>query len=280
MYQLISLCGADTETFLQSQLTQDVTLLREDMTLGSAWCNPKGRVVVTMTMIRSDNGIDLLLPEDIAGQFLQRVSIYVMRADVKLTLAPDYLDVAAQSDGDLEVLQQAGLAGATAGACCRAGELSSVCIATDPLTIEVFGKADAVRKLKLQQTLDIDQWRAELIRNGKVQIDTTNSEKYTPHMLSLDLAGSVSFDKGCYPGQEIVARTEHRGRSRRRLARYQCDASNYAVGDNLLDEQKIVGTVLNASGNDVLAVTPVELHAKTLSLNDAAAHPVKLPWQS
>jgi len=279
LYQLVNITGADTDTFLQGQLTQDITRLGEDLALGSAWCNPKGRVVVTMTMIRSDNGIDLLLPEDIAGQFLQRVSIYIMRADVKLALANDYLFVAAQSDRDLEILQQAGLAGTTAGACRRTGELRSVCICTNPRTIEVFGQADALRQLKLQKTLDTGQWRAELIRNGKVQIDAANSEKYTPHMLSLDLAGSVSFGKGCYPGQEVVARTEHRGRSRRRLARYECDASGHDVGDDLLDEQQIVGTVVNASGNDILAVTPVELHAKTLSLNNTAAHPVNLPWQ-
>ena len=191
MYQLINLTGNDTDSFLQSQLTQDVMRLAENMALGSAWCSPKGRVVVTMTMMRSDNGIDLLLPEDIAAQFLQRISIYIMRADVKLTLASDHLDVAVQSDGDIEILEHAGLSATTTGECRRTVELSSVCMDTNPLTIEVFGKADALRRLKLQQTLDIDQWRAELIRSGKVQIDTENREKYTPHMLSLDLAGNV-----------------------------------------------------------------------------------------
>ena len=116
------------------------------------------------------------------------------------------------------------------------------------------------------------------IRSGSVRISADNTEKFTPHMISLDQAGAISFQKGCYTGQEIVARTEHRGKSRRRLARYSSDANEIAVGDELFDGETAVGVVVNAAGGEVLAVTPAAIHDKVLLLNGADARPGELPW--
>jgi len=277
---LLYLHGDDTESFLQGQLTQDVGYLRPEITLPAAWCNPKGRVVTTMNMIRSADGIGLLLPAGIAATVAQRISIYKLRAAVEIELEADWNCVAIQSETGLERLREIGLLPETV---CRSyrysGQLGSICIATDPLVVEVFGPDKAIPDLGIGQAIDDAAWRSALIRAGNVLIDEGNSEKYTPHMLSLDLAGAVSFDKGCYTGQEVVARTEHRGRSRRRLARFNCEFADNASGDDLFDDDKPVGVVVNASGHDVLAVVPVDAHAKVLSLNGKAARPVALPWQ-
>jgi len=280
MYQLINVSGRDTDLFLQGQLTQDIACLQSDQTLRAAWCTPKGRVVATMQLIRTDAGIDLLLPRDIAATFLQRISIYKLRADLQLELRPDWHTVAVQTDGDFQRLADRQLMpNAVVNSCRSSDPVTAVCIATEPLVIEVSAPTGKLEELGIRNPLSESAWRSVLMRAGAVQITADNTEKYTPHMLSLDLAGAVSFDKGCYTGQEIVARTEHRGKSRRRLARYECESSSIAAGDELLDGDRAVGTVVNASGNDVLAVTPVDIHARILELNGVDARPAALPWQ-
>lgn len=269
--------GNDAEIFLQGQLTQDITRLQTGRALDAAWCNPKGRVIATMKMISADAGTGLLLPAGIAASVLQRISIYKLRADVQLELAADWQCIAVQSAAALQQLEKIKLLPEQAGnASCSNDLLTTICLSSVPFVVEVFGSSLAMQELNCEQILDDRSWACALIRAGRVRIDEDNGEKYTPHMLSLDLAGAVSFDKGCYTGQEVVARTEHRGRSRRRLARYECESANNAAGDELFLDDVSVGTVVNASGHDVLAVTPVEIHAKTLTLQGQAARPAWL----
>lgn len=103
----------------------------------------------------------------------------------------------------------------------------------------------------------VDQWRLNNLRAGVPEILQEQSEKYTPHMLNLDLLGAVSVDKGCYPGQEIVARTHFRGATKRRCLRFE-SATAVAAGDKVTDGDRDVGEVLNAIGTDLLAVVLVD----------------------
>ncbi len=109
---------------------------------------------------------------------------------------------------------------------------------------------------------------------GLAEITTENTEKYTPHMLNLDRLGAISFDKGCYTGQEVVARTENLGESKRRLKRYRCDAPGIAIGDKLSDGERDLGTVVNVLGNELLAVTPVAMHKQPLAIKGVTAKPL------
>lgn len=117
-----------------------------------------------------------------------------------------------------------------------------------------------------------------LIRAGVPNIDDTNTEAFTPHMLNLDKLGAISFSKGCYTGQEVVARTEHLGQSKRRLMRYEADLDGVAVGDKLSDGERNVGEVVNVVGRELLAVTPVELHEQPLKIGAATVIPRGLPY--
>ena len=279
MYQLLNVSGTDAENFLQGQLTQDISRLLEGAALPAAWCTPKGRVVATMKLIRSGDGIDLLLPDAIATTFLQRISIYKLRADVQLDIRADWQGIAVNSAADLQRLADHGLLpDGSINSCRISGRHLGICVSTDPVVVEVFAPAEKLRALGIEESLNESAWRSTLIKTGAVRISAANSEKYTPHMLSLDLAGAVSFEKGCYTGQEIVARTEHRGKSRRRLARFVCESNESNTGDELFDGDVAVGTVGNASGQDILAVTPTDTHDKMLTINGAAAKPATLPW--
>lgn len=103
----------------------------------------------------------------------------------------------------------------------------------------------------------IDDWLHENLLAGIPEIWLAQSEAFTPHMLNLDLLDAVNFDKGCYTGQEIVARTHYRGASRRRMLRFE-SAEPVAAGDPVYDGDRKVGDVVNAIGTDLLAVVPID----------------------
>jgi len=100
-------------------------------------------------------------------------------------------------------------------------------------------------------------WRKSLIVAGVPYVDSAQSERFTPHMLNLDLLGAVDFDKGCYPGQEIVARTHFRGASKRRLRRFSANTEQ-KPGDKVQMAGRDAGEVVNALSGDLLAVVPVD----------------------
>ncbi len=118
---------------------------------------------------------------------------------------------------------------------------------------------------------------AELVASGRPWIGREQSEQFTPHMLNLDLLDAVSFDKGCFPGQEIVARTHYRGATKRRTHRFE-SAEPVNPGDKVSDGEREVGEVLNAAGNELLAVVPTEKASAPLTVNGIALTHVPLDY--
>lgn len=125
---------------------------------------------------------------------------------------------------------------------------------------------------KIHKESAVDQLRA-----GIPEIELAQSEKFTPHMLNLDLLGIVSLDKGCYPGQEIVARTHYRGASKRRCLRFE-SGEPAAPGDKISDGDRELGEVVNAIGNELLAVLPVAAANAVLAIGTDRLTPVELPY--
>ena len=116
-----------------------------------------------------------------------------------------------------------------------------------------------------------------LIYGGYPCIGAEQSEQFTPHMLNLDLLDAVSFDKGCYTGQEIVARTHYKGATKRRTHRFESEMP-VSAGDKVSLDDRDIGEVLNASGHDLLAVIPVSNADGPLSVNDSELTLVPLPY--
>jgi folate-binding protein YgfZ len=125
---------------------------------------------------------------------------------------------------------------------------------------------------KIHKESAVDQLRA-----GIPEIELAQSEKFTPHMLNLDLLGIVSLDKGCYPGQEIVARTHYRGASKRRCLRFESNKP-VATGDKISDGDREIGEVVNAIGNELLAVIPTASVNAVLAIGTDRLTPVDLPY--
>lgn len=115
------------------------------------------------------------------------------------------------------------------------------------------------------------------IKRGYPFIGLRQSGQFTPHMLNLDLLDAISFDKGCYPGQEIVARTHYKGATKRRALRFSCDRT-IDVGDKVSLDGRDVGEVLNVAGNNLLAVVPVDKADEALTIDGSPLQREQLPY--
>ncbi len=279
IYKLIRVTGSDAGEFLQGQLSQDMERVSQTGSLPSAWCNPKGRVVSLLRILMIDGGYGLVLPASMAESVCERLAVYRLRADVGLDVEDsDWTCLIINQDADLETLEKLDLRPAQEMNACRIGHGQiAVNVGIEEACIELMGYTSDIERAGIISPAPANVLRTAKIRAGIAEITERHSEKFTPHMLNLDLLGAISFDKGCYTGQEVVARTQNLGSSKRRLMRYRSDAT-LAAGDNLFDGERNVGEVINVIGDDLLAVTPLEMHAKTLFANGVEVTPVPLPF--
>ena len=118
---------------------------------------------------------------------------------------------------------------------------------------------------------------AFLVQNGYPFIGSAQMEKFTAHMLNLDLLDTISFDKGCYTGQEVIARTHYKGATKRRTLRFESEAA-VSAGDKVSDGERDVGEVLNVAGTDLLAVVPIDKADTPLTVNGIKLTHVPLPY--
>ena len=118
---------------------------------------------------------------------------------------------------------------------------------------------------------------ALLVKKGRVFIGKQQAELYTPHMLNLDLIDAISWDKGCYTGQEIVARTHYKGATKRRTLRFRSE-DPVAVGDRVSDGEREIGDVINVAGDDLLAVVPLDKADVPLSVSGVPLTRLTLPY--
>jgi hypothetical protein len=124
---------------------------------------------------------------------------------------------------------------------------------------------------------DITMDTAALIRKGHPIIGLKQSEQYTPHMLNLDLLDAIDFEKGCYTGQEVIARTHYKGMTKRRTLKFESNAP-VSPGDKVSHDGQNIGNVLNVSGSSLLAVVPIKKADKELSVNNSKIHLASLPY--
>ncbi len=258
-YTIIALTGSERIAFLQGQLTQDIAEVTPTRGLHAAWCNAKGRVLVTCRVFANDASHFLAIPSDAASGVLKRLTMYRLRADVDLAISDD-----------LE-LRACSAEPPPAGAARVSTSFDKTY--TEVLVSRSEGGAEAADGFLSPQS-----WAAARYGHGMVEIYGATAEKYTPHMLNLDRCGAVSFSKGCYTGQEVVARTEHLGKAKRRIARFRWDGSDATPEAEVTDGDRTVGQVVNAAGEELLVIVPVALHGTTLYIDDKPLSPQPLPY--
>ncbi len=214
---IIRVIGEDSVKFLQGQLTQDVELMRPDEARLAAFCNAKGRMQASFIMFRRGFGVDeeilMVCQRDILAATLKRLSMFVLRAKAKLS----------DASGDFALY---GLAGDTAksiaGGEHPAGSKVDIGVANVTFLQPGAGHALALWCAPAGSAapegppLSLSIWHWLNVQSGIAMISQPIFEAFVPQMLNYESVGGVNFKKGCYPGQEIVARSQFRGTLKRR----------------------------------------------------------------
>lgn len=288
---LISVSGDDAASFLHSQLTNDVQHLPEGEVRLAGYCTPKGRLLATFVMWRDAQSIFLQLPREQQPALQKRLSMYVLRAKAKL------------QDATPEAVL--GLGGARAEAALLAHGMG---MPTHPYGVlagpqgtvvrlaDAFGRprvmwlttADTARaaleSMRGSLALGGNQaWRLAAIHAGVPQVGARTQEQFVPQMVNLELLGGVNFKKGCYPGQEIVARSQYLGKLKRRTALASIDNAAALPGEEVFstaDPEQPCGMIVNAAPNgaggaDALVEMKLSALDEDVRLGSAGGAPVR-----
>ncbi|GAB6067114.1 folate-binding protein YgfZ [Methylothermus subterraneus] len=257
--------GEDAPAFLQGQITCDVRQITPTCAGLGAICTPQGRVIATFWLLRDDLGFCMLLAADLAEKIAHRLRLYILRS--KVTIAAEKPALFGVSAAAPDRLRRAlGDLPQARGAVVHAHRLYWLRMLPPGERWLVLGEAEAAQALwlELAETLGAAEspatyWQLADIRAGLPRVTAATSEAFLPQMLNLDRLGGISFDKGCYTGQEIIARAHYLGQIKRRLYRVRLEGPHTPdPGAPLLVQGESVGQVVNAapadSGQEMLAV--------------------------
>jgi folate-binding protein YgfZ len=213
----IQFSGADAGDFLHNQLSADVLGLGKGDSVFACYCEPKGRVLALFLVYRTDNDYCVIMSKSLSVAVSQRLKMYVMRSKV-----------------DIEILDESFVSGFDLN------EKSELALKS-PDTIPV---PDSDKRLVVtsrdispaSNSSSLDSWKMADLKRGICWLSPESSGQFLPQMLGFDKLGAVNFRKGCYPGQEIVARTHYLGKVKRH-PRLLCTKSE--ISPDALDEIQI-----------------------------------------
>ena len=296
---LILVTGDDAGDFLQNQLSNDIREIDENHFQLSAYSTPKGRMLAIFRVIRIANGYLLVTPRSLLESLIERLQRYVVGARVSLADASDHFCRFGIQTAQEKIVGPEKMPAAT-------GEVYQ----SDSLIVLNPGPVDGQSRflllgLSLEETRSLweefsatlkpatfDAWRLSEIRAGIPTIYPQTSEEFVAQMSNLNLLGGVNFRKGCYPGQEIVARMQYLGKLKRRmfLARLVTDTCPRpgddlvtAGGENADGSGKVVDAVIDPSGHCLcLYIARIdrakENNLRLLGQPGVELHPLDLPY--
>jgi folate-binding protein YgfZ len=236
-YGLLSVTGAEARDFLHAQLTNDIQNLPADGAALAGWCSAKGRLLATLLVIPAPQGFLLQLARDLATAVAKRLSMFVLRS--KVSIADESEAWAQYGVWDSQEVPL--------GVTWSGGQVAV------PVDDKRFLRLQPAGSASLPCEADEDTWRLLEIRAGRPLITAATQDQFVPQMVNLETLGAVDFRKGCYPGQEIVARAQYRGQVKRRMVRLPAPQ-----GAKLEPGQDYNGgTVLDSAGGELLAVMPL-----------------------
>jgi folate-binding protein YgfZ len=279
-FGVLAFTGQDARDFLHNQLSCDVEGLTADAGAYGVYCSPKGRVLANFLLWREADALCMLLPRSIVAAIEKRLRMYVLRSKVTIEDRTSPLVVLGAS-GAAAADAVGGLVGTSPGtplSVVRRGGVTAIALAATRFV--VFAPAGDAPQVwgqlgRALRPVGAACWDWLEIASGFPWVTAATQDQFVPQMANLELLGGVSFRKGCYPGQEIVARMQHLGRPKRRLylahvPAEACPAAGEPLYGASLGDQA-AGTVVNAApapggGFDLLAVVQTASAGETIRL--------------
>lgn len=270
-YGLLLFAGEEARSFLHAQLSSDVKNVHFTNAQYSSYCTAKGRVLANFLLWQSNEGFFAQLHAGLLESIQNRLAKFVLRSKVKISNVSDSPIRLGLAGIQAEALVKKHLGSLPPARLGVSHEKSATLIRLSPNRFEIIVPHQEAPKLwdalrTESKPAGSACWDWLNIRDGVATITATTQELFVPQMANLELLGAVSFNKGCYPGQEIVARTQHRGSLKRRMYLAHLDIEDSPrPGDELFSkdiEGQASGIIVNASaapegGYDVLAVVQI-----------------------
>lgn len=248
--------GTDTDDFLQGQFSNDVRLLTPDRAQLSSYNSPKGRMLAVLQLTRTNDGILLQVERSVLETTLKRLRMFVLRAKVTLTDVSAQIAALGVAGNDAaHALTAAGLpAPATVYHCGHHDPLSVIRLHGDIPRFSIHGSAAAITELQTRLSMQFpaagaEAWRRLEILAGVPTVFPQTSDHFVPQMANLDRLDGISFSKGCYTGQEIVARLHYLGNLKRRMFYCRSETGDIEPATPVYDAggEQAVGEVVQAA---------------------------------
>ncbi len=294
-YGLIAVHGEDAQTFLANQFTNDINLVSPSLAQLNGYCTPKGRLLAVFCVFLRGDTYYLQLPKDVVQPVIDRLRIFILNAKVTLEDASDSLVCIGASSPDLsdQLAKQNMISTPQEDYhCINTGKLSIIRLPGVSPRCIIIGESNDIKPV--WSSLDVnaapvgaDSWDLINVISGIPTITTATQDLFVPQMTNLDLINGISFKKGCYPGQEIVARTHYRGKLKRRMALFHTPAETVpSPGSSLMlrekeSENRKVGVVVTAKpaaegGYLLLAVLEIAVTHSSANLLEEHNNVIKL----
>lgn len=284
-YGLLQASGSDARAFLHAQLTNDIEGLAADEARYAGWCSAKGRLLASFLVVPHRDEYLLQVSRDLAPAVAKRLSMFILRSKVRIGDASDaWSQFGLWGDGAEAALAELGLAPpAQQLAVARRENLLAVHVSAQRYLL-LAPVAERARLGALSGASDESGWTLEEVRSGRPLITQATQDQFVPQMVNYERFGAVDFQKGCYPGQEIIARAQYRGQVKRRMVRVRTPVPLRPGQDLYSDDLpgQASGTVVNAAGDEALAVVQIATLEKGLVLraesHDAPLEVLPLPY--
>lgn len=295
---VIKACGDEAQAFLQNQFCNDVRNLNDSTSQLNGYCTPKGRLLAVFRLWQQNDCYYLSLPRERLAAVLKRLQMFVLMSKVNLSDTSDEIVTIGLSGTNAEALlhkavgQEAQSLPSVTDQCLVFNNIAIIRSPGDTPRFEVYGPVTTMQSLWQQLAPQAfcsseTAWQLQDIQAGIPQVVDATAEAYVPQMVNMELINGLSFKKGCYPGQEIVARTHYLGKQKRRMYLAHIDSTTLPKpGDSIIANDdssgQAVGSVVNAAaagdgGVDLLAVLQIaKAKADNLLLADGPKSPLTL----
>ena len=254
---VLSVSGDDSLKFLQGQLTNDISMVTSTQSVHAGFCNPKGRLLAFFHVVKYLDSYLLFFPKSIAENITKKLSMYILRSNVKLDLDPDELMYfglyANNQDGQLDLFNNLPKNEMES---VNEESLTIIKLYSDGLRVIIVGdKKNCIDFIENNsnelEKQDFNAWSSHNIQSGIPNIFHETQETFIPQSINLDIIDAINFKKGCYTGQEIVARTHYLGKPKRRMYKASFKSESQPLyGDALVDGEDLVGQVVDIARTD------------------------------
>ncbi len=252
---VLEVSGDDAETFLHGQFTNHIKGIEDAFRL-AAYCQPQGRILALMRVAKVENKFFILLPTDLVPGFVKRLSMFILRSKVSIRIASEMF-VAGLINPEMQLPE------------------TDKRVCQDDSVIGRISDAWGLKRVMVISTLenlkrsfnpidDASVWFESEIVAGIPWVFEKTKEAFIPQWINLDKIGGLVFDKGCYPGQEIISRVQHIGTNPRCMVRVESSESvSLEAGDDVFQDSAAVGNVVMSVHDDQKTLALVEMTKKS-----------------